>query len=160
MEFRLFTLEKQGLFSPRYLMKENGEVKYLGKISSFLNKAQLYDVEGQLVMQVVKDWKRFKKIYDLTKDRTPVGLIHFKWGLRKDKITVESTMGDFVIDGRGKVFSISKEGEEVAKVSRKSSWSYEFGIAFRDEVNEELMIKMLLCIVLHIRLKVAAGAGA
>ncbi len=159
MNFRRITVQKQGFFKPQFLFFENDVLKYKGKISGFLNKAELYDRDGNLAMKCHKDWKRFKKVYDLSKDGRQIGLVRIKWGMTKDKILVESTYGDYEIRGnwRGKEYDVFKGEAEVAKISRKSAWNFEFGMAFKEEEDIEIMLKILLSIILHLKIKQASS---
>ncbi|NNE26987.1 MAG: hypothetical protein HKN09_09110 [Saprospiraceae bacterium] len=157
MDFKLFTIERRGFFTKTYdILDEDGMLKYRMRPHpfSFMRKFKIEDHNGLEIMQIVRPFKFFKMSFELRAFDDHIAEIKRIVKLGKTELEILSMYGAYFALGnfRKSDFTITKSGEEVAKISRSNSISKRsYGIAIQADQDPLLFIGITLSIEIMIR---------
>lgn len=117
---------RQKVFSigDKYEIKDEsgaGRFQVRGKVISIGNKLALLDMEGKELYAIRQKLVSILPRYRLLRDGTPVAEVRKRLSLFKSRFTISGASGDYSVVGRplGYEYSISKDGAEVATVSKR-----------------------------------------
>ena len=149
MQFSQYTISIKGLIIPRYEVHQGEELLYTLARPSFF-KFRLMDLKddlGEMVVRIRQQLKLATYRFDILEDDQVRGTVCK--GLFSSKLEVVSSYGDFVIkiEKFHSVYTIIRDGEEVAKVSRKRFRRKNcYGIAIKEGENDLFLLSVVLVI--------------
>jgi uncharacterized protein YxjI len=149
MHFSQYTISIRGLFIHRYEVHQGEKLLYTLARPSFF-KFRLMDLKdefGETVVRIRQQLKLAKYRFDILEDNQVRGTV--SKGLFSRKLEVVSSYGNFEIkvEKFHSVYTIIREGEEVAKVSRKRFRRKNcYGIAIKEGQNDLFLISVVLVI--------------
>uniref|UniRef100_A0AC35G6B7 Uncharacterized protein n=1 Tax=Panagrolaimus sp. PS1159 TaxID=55785 RepID=A0AC35G6B7_9BILA len=81
----------------------------------------LEDMNGKPVIKIKKDKNHFTNIFNVTLAATGQNLGRFKHKFKffKDKLLINSVYGEYVVNGDSFVYTISKNGQNVAVIKKR-----------------------------------------
>lgn len=129
---------------------ESGTPRYQveGKFLSIGKKLNIYDMEENHLMYIEQEIFRFLPEYFLYENDEVVGRVKKEFTFLRPKINIESTYGDFTIDGSvfAYNFTVSKDDEVVAIVSKEFlTLSDTYGVEIFDD-NEDFILALVIVI--------------
>lgn len=130
--------DQEGL--PRYQVE--------GKFFSIGKKLNIYDMEGNHLVYIEQEIFRLLPEYFLYENDEVVAKVKKEFTFLKPKINIESVYGDFTIDGSvfAYNFTVSKDGEEVARVSKEFlTLSDTYGVEIFGD-NDDFLIALVIVI--------------
>ena len=157
MDFKLFTIERKGFFIKTYdIIDEDGMLKYRMRPLpfNFLRKFKIEDQNGLEIMQVVRPFKFFTMIFELRDFDDRIAEIKRVMKFGKTELEILSVYGAYFATGnfRKSNFTITKGGEEVAKISRSHAFAKRsYGLAIKADQDPLFFIGITLSIEIMIR---------
>lgn len=119
----------------------------VGKILSFGNKLNLYDMLGNNNIYIEQKIFRFLPEYIIYKNGSIVGRINKEFTFFVPKFTIRSKYGHFTIDGDifAHDFSILKDGRPIAWISKKwVSFSDTYSVDISDEEDQAFILSIVI----------------
>lgn len=129
---------------------EEGVPRYQveGKFFSIGKKLNIYDMEGNHLVYIEQEIFRLLPEYFLYENDEVVAKVKKEFTFLKPKINIESVYGDFTIDGSvfAYNFTVSKDGEEVARVSKEFlTLSDTYGVEIFGD-NDDFLLALVIVI--------------
>ena len=162
MDFRLFTISKKGFLKKTYEIYEGEKLIYTAESKMWLRGFKVFAILGNQIMDIKKPFSLFKTIIKVYAGEREMATVTRKIAFLKSKIDIETPEGLMYIEGNvwATDFTIFKDDEEVAKISRKTFRSKDkYGIACRSDIDERLIIGITLAIEFIIQIKQARSSG-
>ncbi|WP_353095494.1 LURP-one-related family protein [Tissierella praeacuta] len=147
---RYLIREKIFTISDRFTINdENNRPCYevVGKILSFGNKLNLYDMAGNSIIYIEEKILRFLPEYLIYQGSSIIGKIKKEFTFFIPKLTIESKYGHFTIDGDvfAHDFNILKDGRAIAWISKKwVSFSDTYAVDISDEENQGFILSLVI----------------
>lgn len=151
MEFKLYSISKKGFLRPRYEIEHDGKILYTVRKKGFSiwNVHGFYDTLGTEVMVIRRRPKLFRLKYELFRNGRHLAYIQREKGAFKNNFIIDSirhyyfVQGDFSL----KSFTISEDGIEVGKISRKPfKRKARYGIALKTDADQDQILGMAIAI--------------
>ena len=154
MEFNLYTITRKNIFSRTHIIYSGDEPVYQSKFSFFLRRCVLTDMSGQEVFIIKRKFAAFQSIFEIIYQGVTFARIKAK-GAIKTKLLVDTEDGPYLVVGKSffKEFTVIKNDEEIAKISRKTSLKTNIGLAIREGEDDEFILALIMVIEIVIRLK-------
>ncbi|WMM24530.1 LURP-one-related family protein [Tissierella sp. MB52-C2] len=137
-------------FSDSFTINDENNRPYyevVGKVFSIGNKLNLYDMNGRNLLYIEQKIFRFLPEYIIYEGNKVVARIQKEFTFFKPKFTIDSSYGDFTIDGDvfAYNFNIIKNGRPVAWISKKFlSFSDTYSIDIADEENHAFILSLVI----------------
>jgi len=125
-----------------------------GKVFALGDKLRIYDMQGHELFYIEQRLFRFLPEYTIYQFGRPVATVKKQFSLFKPRFNIWSAYGDFTIEGNflGMDFSIYKNGEHVAQVSKRwLAWGDTYGVDIADDENYAFILALVIVIdqVIH-----------
>lgn len=154
---RFLIKQKFFTFGDDFTIKDEAGVEHFivrGKVFALGDKLRMYTMDGTELFYIEQKLFRFLPEYTIYHAGQPVASIKKEFSFFKPKFNIQSTLGDFTIEGNfwGMEFSILKSGRPVAQVSKKwFSWTDTYGVDIADTEDYAFMLCLVIVIdqVLH-----------
>jgi uncharacterized protein YxjI len=162
MEFQLFSVKTKGLIFKSYEIYKEDQIKYLVKANAFVRQYTLFDEHGLELIQIKRPFSFFSFRFIIKKFDLTIAEVSKESKLFTNNLNIISANGTYFASGnfRANEFTILKNDEEVAKISRHSSFSNrQYGIAILDGEDELLILGIVMAIEMMIRVRRARKAG-
>lgn len=137
-------------FSDRFTINdENNRPCYevAGKIFSFGNKLDFYDVSGNHLLYIEQKLFRFLPEYTIYEGQEAAAKVYKEFTFFKPKYSIDSMYGNFTIEGDifAHEFNILKNGSIVAWVSKRwISLSDTYTVDVSDEENQAFILALVI----------------
>ena len=156
MDFHFYTILSKGIFNKSYEVFKDDMLRYRIRKAHWysLKKFILEDQNGFELLQVVRPWSFMKIKFRLQKYDEILAVVEREFSLTKNNLSIQSKYGDYFVEGKfgKKDFTIIKDNEEIAKISRKNSFSQRnYGIAIKASEDELFIVGIAFTIELMIR---------
>lgn len=128
---------------------ENDRFQVIGKVFSLGNKLTIQDMAGRELVYIEQKLLKFLPEYNLFMNGVNVAKVKKKLTFLKANFEIESSFGNFSMKGNvmAHEFSILKQGQEVATVSKKwISLSDTYTIDILDPENEVFLLALVIVI--------------
>ena len=151
MEFKTFTISKEGFFNPKYLFFEGDQLIYeVKKVNFFsLRKYAFYDMTGLKALSLERQFAFFKFVFQLYEDRNIIADFKNVGALMKNNYTIQCADGELFVEGNLFMteFTVTKGEEEVAKISRqKFQRKNQYGLAVSEKVDSDIILGLAMMI--------------
>ncbi|HZJ56612.1 MAG TPA: LURP-one-related family protein [Clostridia bacterium] len=125
-----------------------------GRVFTLGNKLRIYDMAGQELYYIEQKILRFLPEYTIYQSGRPMAKVKKEFTFFKPRFNINSTLGNFTIQGNflGMNFSILKNGEQVAEVSKRwFSFSDTYGVDIKEGEDYGFLLALVIVIdqVLH-----------
>ncbi|NNF36976.1 MAG: hypothetical protein HKN68_22930 [Saprospiraceae bacterium] len=160
--YKLLTVSKSGFFRKHYEFYENEKLLYTAESKFWLQGYKVFAVLGNQIMDITRPFNLFKTIIKVKAGEKELATLTKKFTFIKSEIDIETSIGNFYLEGNAwdTDFTIMKEHEEVAKISRKTFRSKnKYGIAVRDDIDDKLIVGIIMGIEYIIQIKRARSSG-
>jgi uncharacterized protein YxjI len=147
---RYLIKEKIFTFADRFRIEdEQGYPQYevVGEMLSIGNKLNIYDMDGRKVIYIEEKVFRFLPEYLIYKEGNILGRIKKELTFFKPKFNIQSTYGDFSIEGDvfQHNFNILKNGKSIAWISKKwISLSDTYSVDILDEEDQPFILSIVI----------------
>lgn len=154
MEFNIYTISKKGFFSSTYLIRSGDEIVYKAKPALFANKCSFTDVNDREIFFIKRKTALFKSIYHVLHGGEKYAEVLVK-GAFKTKLIVDTEDGQYLLwsEAFHKSFTVSKSDREIGKISRKSMFKTNIGVAIDENEDNEFILALVIVIEMIIKSK-------
>lgn len=157
MEFNFYTILSRGFFKRTYEVYKDDILRYRIRKAFWLslNKFIIEDQNGLEILQIVRPFGFFKIKFRLQKYDEILAEVEREFSVTKTNLVVHSRYGDYYVSGklRKKDFTIIKDSEEIAKISRKDKFPHRnYGIAIKETEDELFIVGVAFTIEIMIRI--------
>jgi uncharacterized protein YxjI len=162
MEFDLFSIETKGLIFKSYNIFKEDQLKYKVKSSAFIRQYTIFDAHGLELLQIKRSMRLFAFTFYIKKFDTTLAEVNKESKLFTNNLNIISINGTYHASGNFKAndFTIIKDGDEVAKISRHSQFSNrQYGVAILNGEDELMILSIVMIIEMMLRVKRARKAG-
>ena len=157
MEFNLFSISKEGYFSSKYRIENEGDLMYtVKKKNIFLSRYGFYDALGNEVLTLRRRSSLFKIKYELTKSDFHKAYIEQTKGAFKNNFIVDSPTRYYFVEGNFslKSFTVIEDDKEIAKISRRPfKKKNRYGIAMTLDAETDLILATAIAIEITRKIK-------
>ena len=160
MNVKLFTISKKGLLSPTYEIYQEERHLYTAKSKFLFRGYNIYSTLGHQVMTIRKPFTFFSTLFILEKDEKEIARMKRIISFTENDISIEAGDDVYEVDGNfwSTDFTIHKNGNEIAKISRKMLRHKDrYGIAINE--NEDPVIVLAIALVVELIQKIKSSKG-
>lgn len=155
MNFNLYTVKRKHFLSRTYEILDRSQTLYCTARRPFFKTAfTLRDDTGKVVFVIKRKFAFFKFRFLIYHNDELYAEIESKRSM-KTRLEIETGEGMYYIDGKffNREFTIFRETNEVAKVSRKVSINSRMGIAIKEGEDDEFILTLVLVVELMLLIK-------
>ncbi len=164
MDFKLFTIERKGFIFKNYEVYDDPRLRY--RIKRFgwgiMRKFKIEDHNGLEVLQIHRPLSPFKMVFAINNYDEIIAEVKKEFGILKSDLSIESKYGNYRTTGnfRQNNFTVLREGEEVAKISRQNNIvKRTYGLAISESEDPLFILGIAMIIKIMIRVKRSRKSG-
>lgn len=155
MDFNIYSINKRGLVFQTFEILQNQKVIYkVNKSGIISSRFIIQDRHNSEVLRINKVFSIFKMNFELLIGNEKVAFIEKESVILKQKLIVSTQTSPLEVNGNfmRSDYTISRDGEEIAKISRNSmQWTGYFGVAIKAKENALLILGIVMALELKIQ---------